>query len=68
MAFHEGFADLMAILQRFSYKTVVEEAIGQARGDLQKARSLADLAGQFGQTVAGRMARRSANDTAGTQK
>ena len=58
--FREGFADIVAILQRFSYQTVVEEAIRRARGDLREAGILYTLAAQFGQTVEGKMGIRSA--------
>jgi hypothetical protein len=63
LGFHEGFADLLAILQRFSYRTVVEEAMRKCRGEMSEARILTDLARQFGQTVEGRHALRSAIDT-----
>ena len=60
LAFHEGFADLVAIFERFSYPTVVRRAIEQGEGTLT-SRLLTDLAGQFGQTVpGGRWALRSA--------
>ena len=68
LAFHEGFADLIAILQRFSYKAVVEAAMGTARGEMHKATSLVDLAAQFGQTALGQPSLRSAIDTTGTRK
>jgi hypothetical protein len=51
LAFHEGFADLVAIFQHFSYREVVETAIGRARGELRDASILASLAQQFGQTT-----------------
>lgn len=34
-AFHEAFADLIAVLQRFSYSDVVKDAIRRTAGDLQ---------------------------------
>jgi hypothetical protein len=63
LAFHEAFADLMAIFQHFSYDRVVEAAIGRSRGDLRDAGLLTDLATQFGHTVGARGALRSAIDT-----
>jgi hypothetical protein len=51
LAFHEGFADLVAIFQHFSYREVVETAIGRARGELHDAGILTNLAQQFGQTM-----------------
>jgi hypothetical protein len=62
IAFHEGFADLVAIFQHFSYREVVETAIGRARGELRDAAILANLAQQFGQTVGESQALRTAID------
>jgi hypothetical protein len=53
LALHEGFADLVAVFQRFSYPDVVRAAIRQANGQLSKADLLADIARQFGQTTTG---------------
>lgn len=50
-AFHEGFADLMAIFQHFSYTEVVLTAIRRCRGKLQDADLLTQLALQFGHTT-----------------
>jgi hypothetical protein len=51
-AFHEGFADIIALLQRFTFKSVVEEQIRNSRGDLLSPQNLlGDLAIQFGQAV-----------------
>jgi len=68
IAFHEGFADLMAVLQRFSYPQVVERAIGKARGEVGKADILVQVARQFGETVSGRPALRTALDMEGKKK
>jgi hypothetical protein len=62
VAFHEAFADLVAIFQRFSYKEVVRNAIRTARGDITKAGYLTDLALQFGHTTGKKAALRSAID------
>jgi hypothetical protein len=51
LAFHEAFADLVALLQRFSYREVVLAALSKSGGDLAKATSLVDLARQFSQTT-----------------
>ena len=51
LAFHEGFADLVAVLQRFSYEDVVKTALGKARGDLFAAAALTDIGSQFGETT-----------------
>jgi len=51
-AFHEGFADLIAIFQRFSYETVVQTAVRQAYRDWGgDVPLLTRLARQFGQTT-----------------
>lgn len=52
LAFHEGFADIIALLQRFTFKSVVEDQIRNSRGDLLSPENLlGDLAIQFGQAV-----------------
>ncbi|MGE3541166.1 MAG: peptidase M4 [Candidatus Tectimicrobiota bacterium] len=51
LAFHEAFADLVALLQRFSYTEVVETAFRTARGRLEQAHLLTGLAKQFGETT-----------------
>jgi hypothetical protein len=50
-AFHEAFADLIALFQHFSYGEVVKVAIGASHGRLDRARLLTDLAAQFGHTT-----------------
>lgn len=62
LAFHEGFADLVAIFQHFSYEEVVHAALGRARGKVEDAASLTGLARQFGQTVTRSGALRTAID------
>jgi hypothetical protein len=47
-AFHEGFADIVAIFHHFSVRELVRFEIARARGDLTAARLLAGLGGQFG--------------------
>lgn len=51
IAFHEAFADLVAIFQHFSYADVVLTAIRRCKGSLQHADLLTQLAGQFGHTT-----------------
>lgn len=51
VAFHEAFADLVAIFQHFSYSEVVLSAIRRCKGSLQHAGLLAQIAGQFGHTT-----------------
>jgi hypothetical protein len=62
LAFHEGFADLVAIFQRFSYDTVLRAAIRQAGPRLASSSLLTNIAEQFGQTTTGQTALRSAID------
>ena len=61
-AFHEAFADLIALFQRFSYAEVVRNAIRREQGDIAKANYLSDLARQFGHTTGNKRALRSAID------
>jgi len=50
-AFHEAFADLVAIFQHFSYREVVMVGIRRCRDALDKAELLLGLARQFGHTT-----------------
>tara|TARA_R110000751_G_scaffold288076_4_gene393297 strand:- start:152449 stop:154674 length:2226 start_codon:yes stop_codon:yes gene_type:complete len=50
-AFHEAFADLVALFQRFSYAGILEREIANTRGDLSSETMLAQLAGQFGRAT-----------------
>jgi len=47
-AFHEGFADLVALFLHFSYADVVERAIRESRGTLGRGSLLTDIAREFG--------------------
>lgn len=60
IAFHEAFADLIAIFQRFSYREVVQNAIRRTKGDITRAGYLTELARQFGNTTGKRAALRDA--------
>lgn len=51
LAFHEAFADLIAIFQHFSYDQVVLSALQKAQGHLEQATLLTDIARQFGYTI-----------------
>ena len=54
LAFHEGFADIIALLQRFTFSSVVEEQIRNSRGDILSPQNLlGDFAIQFGQAISG---------------
>jgi hypothetical protein len=60
-AFHEAFADIVALLQRFSNSKLVEHQLEQTRGRLDEYSLLGELATQFGQALeTGRGALRSA--------
>ena len=48
-AFHEGFADIVALFQRFSYEGVVNNAIRATGGTLTGESFLLHLAKEFGQ-------------------
>jgi hypothetical protein len=48
LAFHEAFADVVALFQHFSFPEVLRHQIGKTRGDLQDQSLLGQLAQQFG--------------------
>src|SRR5262249_40216508 len=48
LAFHEAFADIVALFQHFTFPEVVENEIRNTRSDLSSAHLLAGLAQQFG--------------------
>ncbi|HEV2736760.1 MAG TPA: hypothetical protein VGV85_18110 [Longimicrobiaceae bacterium] len=50
-AFHEAFADIVALFQHFSYPAVLESQIRRTRGDLHTESLLAQLAHQFGRAT-----------------
>lgn len=52
-AFHEAFADLVALSLHFSHERVVQAAIRKTRGRLERATLLTDIAQQFGYTTNG---------------
>ncbi|HEX6083138.1 MAG TPA: peptidase M4 [Thermoanaerobaculia bacterium] len=51
LAFHEAFADVVAILQHFSHSGVVHAAIRKTRGDMREPSFLTDLANEFGKST-----------------
>lgn len=53
LAFHEAFADIVALFQHFSYPGVLQHEIAQTRGNLAGENLLSQLAQQFG-TATGR--------------
>jgi len=48
LAFHEAFADIVALFQHFTFPEVLVHQIGRTRGDLRSENLLAQLASQFG--------------------
>ena len=64
-AFHEGFADIVAIFQHFSFPQIVAEAIQTTRGDLRSPNLLGGLAQQFGFATGSGEALRAATEARG---
>jgi hypothetical protein len=61
LAFHEAFADIVALLQHFTFPDVLRHQIAQTRGDLRSQESLlGQLATEFGRTTSSRRALREA--------
>jgi hypothetical protein len=60
LAFHEGFADLVALLQHFTIREILELEIGRTRGDIEAESILGSLAVQFGRATGARGALRDA--------
>lgn len=48
LAFHEAFADIVALFQHFTFPEVLAHQIAKTRGDLGSENELAKLATQFG--------------------
>jgi hypothetical protein len=63
-AFHEGFADIVAIFQHFSLPSILREKIQETRTDLRSPNALVQLAQQFGYTTGQGEALRTAVDKA----
>lgn len=60
LAFHEAFADIVALFLRFSYRELLLEHIQASHSDLRRADMLVELAQQFGQATGMGKALRSA--------
>ena len=60
LAFHEAFADIVALFQHFSLPAVVEYEIARTRGNLRSENMLANLAQEFGRAIGRNKALRSA--------
>lgn len=51
LAFHEAFADIVALFQHFTFPEVLKHQIAQTRGDLESQNLLGKLAQQFGAAI-----------------
>lgn len=58
LAFHEAFADIVALFQRFTYVEFLRHQISASRGDLTTESLLGQLAREFGLAVGGRQSLR----------
>ena len=61
-AFHEGFADVVAVFQRLSFRDLVQRELQNAGADIRKSPLLFDIAAQFGQGLGSGRALRTALD------
>src|SRR5262249_41717526 len=52
-AFHEGFADIVALLQRFTFGELVEHQLYTSGGRMDRYNVLGELATQFGEALQG---------------
>jgi hypothetical protein len=57
-AFHEAFADIVALFQHFTHREVLVAELGKARGELGSESKLGILAAQFGEATGHRGALR----------
>ena len=60
LAFHEAFADIIALMQHFTIPEVLQNEIRRTRGDLTAESMIGSLAVQFGMATSGRGALREA--------
>jgi hypothetical protein len=51
LAFHEAFADIVALFQHFTFPEVLKQQIAQTKGDLGSQNLLGKLAQQFGAAI-----------------
>jgi hypothetical protein len=68
LGFHEGFADLVAIFQHFSYKEVLESQIRKSENNLGNAYLLSGIAQAFGLSLGKPRVLRSAAETDGERR
>ena len=64
LAFHEGFSDIVAIFQHFSFREVLVDAVQKTRSDLRNRTPLMELASQFGYATGSGKPLRDAADSA----
>lgn len=60
LAFHEAFADIVALFQHFTFPEVLKNQISKTKGDLASQNILGELAQEFGSAIGGYGALRSA--------
>lgn len=60
LAFHEAFADLVALFQHFTFPAVLRNEVAHTRGDLDKPNLLVELAQEFGRALGNHRSLRSA--------
>ncbi|WP_427135243.1 hypothetical protein [Pseudarthrobacter sp. S9] len=60
LAWHEAFADLVALFNHFGFPEVVSDAVEKSEGTLEKGSALLDLAAEFGESTGRGAALRSA--------
>ncbi|MFL5280155.1 MAG: S8 family serine peptidase [Rhodopila sp.] len=62
LAFHEAFADIVALFQHFTFPELLRYQVAQLRGNLRQESILSDLARQFGKALHNNRALRRALD------
>jgi hypothetical protein len=60
LAFHEGFADIVALFQHFTFQDFLTQEIQKTRTDIRTGKRLVELAQQFGYATGANQALRSA--------
>lgn len=60
LAFHEAFADIVAVFQHFTFPELLRHELSKLGGDLTQQSILSDLARQFGQSLHNKRALRQA--------
>ena len=53
LAFHEAFADIVALFQHFTFPDVLKHQIAKTRGELASQNLLGELAQEFGSAIGG---------------